>query len=243
MDGAQHQTEPPAEPDGPRVRSVLVGTARPMAAKSGRSGIAKQAVAGPVAVAAPGPRGSRGEHTGGLAGDTIVDTGHHGGDAQAVYAYAREDLDAWQRQLGIDLPDGAFGENLTTVGLDVTGARVGERWRVGDQLVLQVTDPRVPCGTFAARMTELGRTGPGWLPQFTRGGTPGAYLSVVAPGEVSPGDRIVVEHRPAHEVTVGTVFRALLDRPELLPGILAAAADLPPATLTDVRRRLARTAR
>ncbi len=222
----------------PHVRSVLVGSARPLAAKSGRSGIAKVPADGPVAVRAPGPRGSAGIHTGGLAGDTIVDTRHHGGDDQAVYVYAGEDLDAWSGELGIDLPDGSFGENLTTVGLDVTGARVGERWRIGEDLVLAVTDPRVPCNSFAARMAELGRPGRGWVKQFTRGGRPGAYLRVLSPGLVSAGDPVVVEHRPDHDVTMGLVFRAVLDRPELLPDLLAAADDLPRTTLADVRRRL-----
>lgn len=221
-----------------RVRSVLIGSARPMEAKSGRSGIAKEPVQGPVAVRAPGPRGSAGIHTGGLAGDTIVDVRHHGGDDQAVYAYAREDLDSWAVELGLELADGAFGENLTTTGLDVTGARVGERWRIGHDLVPQVTDPRVPCGTFAARMAQLGRPGRGWQKQFTLAGRPGAYLRVVAPGEIRSGDPVVVEHRPDHDVTIGMVFRAVMDRPELLAGLLAAGEDLPASTMADVRSRL-----
>ena len=224
----------------PVVQSVMIGSSRPMEAKSGRSGIVKERIEGAVAVRAPGPRGSAGIHTGGLAGDTIVDVRHHGGDDQAVYAYAREDLDAWGTELGLDLPDGAFGENLTTTGLDVTGARVGERWRVGPDLVLQVTDPRIPCGTFAARMVEFGHVGRGWQKQFTRVGKPGAYLRVVSPGEIRSGDEVVVEHRPDHDVTIGMVFRAVLDSPELLPAVLAAGEDLPASTLADVRSRLAR---
>jgi len=222
------------------VQTVLIGSSRPMQAKSGRSGIAKEPVQGPVAVRSPGPRGSAGIHTGGLAGDTIVDVAHHGGDDQAVYAYAREDLDAWGAELGLDLPDGAFGENLTTTGLDVTGARVGERWWIGADLVVQVTDPRIPCGTFAARMVQFGHPGRGWQKQFTRGGKPGAYLRVVAPGEIRSGDPLVVEHRPDHDVTIGMVFRAVLDQPELLPGLLAAGDDLPASTMADVRSRLDR---
>lgn len=230
---------PLMETPAAHVRSVMIGSARPMAAKSGRSGIVKLPVDGPVDVRAPGARGAAGIHTGGLTGDTIVDTDHHGGDDQAVYAYAREDLDSWSAELGLHLPDGSFGENITTAGFDVTGARVGERWRIGDELVLQVTDPRVPCNTFAARMVELGRDGRGWQKQFVAGGRPGAYLRVLRPGQLRSGDPVVVEHRPEHDVTVGLVFRAVLDRPELLPELLAAAADLPSATLADVRKRLA----
>ena len=80
------------------------------------------------AVCAPGAQGSG---TSGLAGNVICDTRHHGGDDQAVYAYAREDLDWWQDELGEPLRPGMFGDNLTTTGLDVSGARIGERWRVG----------------------------------------------------------------------------------------------------------------
>ncbi len=207
------------------VESVNVGRVRAVLAKSGRSGIDKRPVADAVLLSAPGPGGS------GLAGDVIIDTDHHGGPDQAVYAYAREDLDDWQADLG-PLPSGRFGENLTTRGVDVTGALVGERWRIGGA-VLQVTVPRTPCRTFAA---WLGREG--WLRTFTARGVPGAYLRVVSPGRVRAGDAILVEDRPDHEVTIGLVFRALLTSPELLP-LLLAAADLPDSTRELVLRRTA----
>src|SRR5579875_2384642 len=99
----------------------------------GRSGIGKTPTTQAVRVRAPGPKGSGGS---GLVGDAVADLRHHGGDEQAVYAYAREDLDWWERELGRELPDGFFGENLTTRGVDVTGTLVGERWRIGDELLL-----------------------------------------------------------------------------------------------------------
>lgn len=102
-------------------------------APSGGTGIDKQPVEGAVRVAAPGPKGGAGS---GLVGDVVGNLRHHGGDDQAVYAFAREDLDAWQCELGRPLADGAFGENLTTSGVDVSGARVGERWRVGPDVAL-----------------------------------------------------------------------------------------------------------
>ena len=113
------------------------------------TGIDKRPTDGPIAVRAPGPmHGGAGS---GLVGDFIGDSQVHGGDDQAVYAYAREDLDVWQRELARDLGNGMFGENITTEGLDVTGARIGERWQVGsDGLVLEVSRPRVPCRTFAS---------------------------------------------------------------------------------------------
>jgi MOSC domain-containing protein YiiM len=191
--------------------SVNLAVPRPNPAKGvGITGIDKRPATGPVEARAPGPKG-----TGlgsGLVGDRIFDTAHHGGDDQAVYAYAREDLDAWEAELGRTLPDGVFGENLTTSGLDVTGALIGERWRIGDQVVLEVAVPRIPCGTFAHWMAEQQ-----WVKRFTVRAIPGAYLRVVTAGQIRAGDRIVVVDRPGHDVTVGVTFRALTREPELLP--------------------------
>ena len=108
-----------------RVLSVNVGRPRPNPWKDIRStGIDKRPVEGPVAVTAPGPKGGGAV---GLAGDRVYDVRHHGGTDQAVYAYAREDLDAWAAQMGVTLRNGVFGENLTTEGLAVNAALIGER--------------------------------------------------------------------------------------------------------------------
>ena len=56
---------------------------------------------------------------------------NHGGPDMAVYGYAREDLDFWAAELGLTLPSGVFGENLTTEGADANGALIGERWPDG----------------------------------------------------------------------------------------------------------------
>ncbi len=186
------------------------------------TGIEKIGTTDPVEVRAPGPK--RGGLGSGVVGDQIGDRKHHGGDDQAVYAYAREDLDVWQDRLGRDLASGSFGENLTTVGLDVNGARIGERWRIGDTLELQVTDPRIPCATFRGWIAERG-----WLKTFTSAAIPGAYLRVVTPGAVRTGDTVTVTHRPDHDVTVALVFRAITREPYLLPQLLT-AADLPDGT-------------
>ncbi|VBA39687.1 hypothetical protein LAUMK13_02709 [Mycobacterium innocens] len=195
------------------------------------TGIDKVAVTEPVMVKAPGPmHGGLGS---GLVGDTIGNHKFHGGDDQAVYAYAREDLDGWESQLQRTLSSGMFGENLTTVGIDVTGARIGERWHVGtDGLVLEVSAPRTPCRTFSAFL-ELSH----WINTFTQAGKPGAYLRVISPGTVRPGDSITIEHRPDHEVTIGLVFRARMSEPELLPQLLVADA-LSAELLEYARRRL-----
>ncbi|MFI6939301.1 MOSC domain-containing protein [Streptomyces sp. NPDC050418] len=168
---------------------------------SGRTGIDKLPVDGPVRVAAPGRQGVGGPS--GIAGDAVCDQRVHGGDDQAVYAFAREDLDGWERQLGRSLRNGAFGENLTTSGLDVSGALIGERWRIGADVVLEVTSARIPCNTFAGQTGEKG-----WVKRFTLEGAPGAYLRVIEPGEITAGDPIEIVHRPDHDITVAFLFRA-----------------------------------
>ncbi|MFE3270698.1 MOSC domain-containing protein [Streptomyces sp. NPDC059215] len=198
----------------------------------GVTGIDKRPVTGPVRVSAPGPKGVGAS---GLAGDTVCDLRHHGGDDQAVYAVAREDLDDWERELGRPLANGSFGENLTTLGLDVSGARIGERWRVGAELVLEVTSGRIPCRTFQGHLGE-----PGWVKRFTHRAAPGAYLRVIESGEIRAGDPIEVVHRPGHEVTVAVEFRAMTTERELLPGLLAAGAALHPEALAAVEKYVAR---
>ncbi|MGW5618563.1 MOSC domain-containing protein [Streptomyces sp. NPDC003877] len=193
----------------------------------GVTGIDKRPVAGPVRVAAPGPKGIGGS---GLAGDAVCKLQHHGGDDQAVYAMAREDLDAWEGELGRTLADGAFGENLTTVGLDVSGARIGERWRIGPEVVLEVTCGRIPCRTFQGHLGEKG-----WVKRFTQRGAPGAYLRVIEPGEIRAGDAIEVLHRPDHDVTVALQFRAVTTERTLLPRLLAAGEALHPESLRVAR--------
>jgi len=149
-----------------------------------------------------------------------------------VYAYARGDLDTWQLELDREIGNGAFGENLTTQGVDVTGARIGERWQVGSNgLVLEVARPRVPCRTFAAWLAIQG-----WIKTFTNAAIPGAYLRVIAPGTVRAGDSIVVVDRPDHDVTIGLVFRAITLEPTLLPRILEADALPDPMRQQALRR-------
>lgn len=208
--------------------SVNVGRRRAIAAKSGTSGIDKRPVDGPVQVRAPGPKGTGGS---GLEGDHISDTKNHGGDDQAVYAYAREDLDAWQDELGRPLTNGTFGENLTTSGLAVNDAVIGETWVVGD-VALQVSCPRIPCVTFAVWLGEQR-----WVPRFTRARVPGAYLRVLTPGTLAAGAPVLVRDVPAHGVTVATAFAAFTTSPELLP-LLRGVPELPREDVEALERRL-----
>jgi MOSC domain-containing protein YiiM len=201
-------------------------------APGGATGIDKKPADGAVRVMDPGPKG---EGASGLAGDAVCDLRHHGGTDQAVYAFAREDLDFWERELGRPLANGAFGENLTTSGLDVSGARIGERWRIGGELVLEVTRGRVPCRMFASWLGEKG-----WVKRFTQQGAPGAYLRVIEPGEIRAGDAIEIVHRPDHEVTVHLSFRADTTERTLLPQVLAAGDALHPEQLRDAREYVAK---
>ncbi len=198
------------------------------------TGIDKNPTPEPVLVRAPGPMleglGS------GLVGDTIGNQKFHGGDDQAVYAYAREDLDEWEGRLSRPLTNGMFGENFTTSGIEVTYARIGERWRVGTAgLLLEVSAPRIPCRTFA-KFLDID----GWIKTFTDAGKPGAYLRVISPGSVRAGDTIDIEHRPDHDVTINMVYRAKMSDPSLLPQLLAADA-LSDELKAFVAKRLAKS--
>ncbi|MDF6044336.1 MOSC domain-containing protein [Streptomyces sp. JH14] len=210
------------------MKLLTVNTGRPVAvdhtdAAGGVTGIDKHPADGLVRVTDPGPKGTGGS---GLAGDAVCDLRHHGGSDQAVYAFAREDLDAWEDALGRPLANGAFGENLTTAGLDVSGARIGERWRVGPDLVLEVTSSRIPCRTFAGHLGESR-----WVRRFTAAAAPGAYLRVIEPGGIRAGDPVEIAHRPDHDVTVQLEFLASTTRRELLPRLLPARDTLHPGVL------------
>jgi len=212
----------------PHLSSVNIGRPHPNPHKDTlATGIGKQPQVGPVEVRAPGPK--HGGLGSGLVGDFIGDVQHHGGDGQAVYAFQREDLDRWAERLGREIPNGFFGENLTTVDLEVNEARIGERWQVGDEVVLQVVSARIPCSTFRGQVGERG-----WLKTFTADARPGAYLSVVAPGRITGGDPVRVLHRPDHDVTVSLMFRAFTTERGLLPELLPAGADLEDETRREI---------
>lgn len=190
---------------GARVISVSRGQEADLliGGRPSRSAIDKRPASGRVEV---GPLG--------LDGDTVADKVSHGGLEQAVYAYAREDLDFWTEQLGRELRNGMFGENLTTAGIDVSSALIGETWRVGS-VVLQVTGPRIPCDTFKSWMDE-----PRWVKRFAAAGLPGAYLRVLTPGSVAAGDDLVVLSRPDVAVTVAESMRAYYGDRELMGRLL-----------------------
>jgi MOSC domain-containing protein YiiM len=165
-----------------------------------RTAIDKRPVEGPVHV-----------HEHGVGDDEIADLEHHGGTVQAVYAYSREDLDVWEQLVGRELRAGQFGENLTTRGVDLNAAGLGDRWRVGGTL-LEISGVRIPCSVFQGFLGERQ-----WVKRFTVEGRPGAYLRVIEAGTVEAGDPIEVVERRDHDLTVDLVFRALTTERHLIP--------------------------
>jgi MOSC domain-containing protein YiiM len=169
----------------------------------------------------------------GLDGDEQADLRVHGGPDKAVYAYAEEDTAWWAAELERPLGPGAFGENLTVAGLDVTGAVIGERWRVGTT-ELEVCQPRQPCSKLGIRFGD-----PRMVRRFAQVARPGAYLRVIVPGELGAGDPIEVVSRPPHDICVGLVFRAIMHDDDGLAARAAAAPELPPALAAWLRGRAA----
>jgi MOSC domain-containing protein YiiM len=178
--------------DAGRVLSINVGAAREFeyGGRLARSAIWKTPVAGRVA--------ARGVN---LAGDDQADRKAHGGFDKAVYAYALEDMRWWEEQIGRPLAYGELGENLTTEGIGVNAALIGERWEIGTT-VLEVSEPRIPCWRLGVRMND------NQFPRrFTEALRPGAYLRIITEGELGAGDEIRVVGRPDTDLTVRDVFR------------------------------------
>ena len=157
----------------------------------GTTGIDKRSVDGPVTFANDEVKN-----------DVIVDRQHHGGYDQAVYAYAREDADWWEKELGRVIENGRFGENLTTHGFDINAAVIGERWKIGN-VILEVSQPRIPCRTFAGFWQR-----PTLIKEFMAAGKPGVYLRIIQAGEITAGDTIEIIAKPAHAITISDLYAA-----------------------------------
>ncbi|WP_380167688.1 MOSC domain-containing protein [Jannaschia sp. R86511] len=173
----------------------------------------------------------------GVEGDRVQDTRHHGGRDKAVYAYAGEDADHWAAELGRDVPPGWFGDNLRLRGVAVSEALIGERWRLGDDVLVEVTQPRVPCMTFQRHVDE-----PRWVKRFAQANRVGAYLRVLQPGQVRAGDAVRVMHRPAHGVSAARWFgeQDPADARRLLDAQERDGLELAPSLLAYVERALTR---
>jgi MOSC domain-containing protein YiiM len=191
--------------------SVHVGRPRAVPIPRGAvtTAIWKNPVAGRVAV--------RGVN---LDGDDQADRSVHGGPDKAVYAYAVEEVRSWEDELGRDLGEAAFGQNLTTRGVDVSGALIGEQWKIGTAL-LEVAQPRLPCFKLGLRIGV-----PGFVRRFAEASRPGAYLRIVEEGDLGAGDRVEVISRPDHGVTSRMVADAIVGDHALIP-IVVRAEQLP----------------
>ena len=204
--------------------SVNVGRPQQVSVRRGRpimSAIGKAPVQGRVRVAGVN-----------VDGDDQADRRVHGGPDKAVYAYAREDALWWAARLNREVPPGMFGENLTVEGVDVSGAIIGERWRIGT-VELQVCQPRLPCFKLGLRFGD-----PQMVKLFAQAGRPGAYLRIITEGELGAGDLVDITERPAHAVTIAQVSKAImLDESEL-----AAAASAPELPAELARWMLERAA-
>ena len=175
-----------------RVLSVNVGRAREFDynGRPAKSAIWKSPVAGRIA--------ARGVN---LEGDDQADRKAHGGPDKSVYAYAIEDARWWEEKLGRSLQHGEFGENLTTEGVAVNDALVGERWAIGTA-VFEVSEPRIPCWRLGVRMNDQG-----FVRRFTEALRPGTYLRIIVEGAVGAGDEIRIIERPDHDMTIRDIFR------------------------------------
>ena len=175
-----------------QLLSVNVGSEEPIenAGKSGKTGIYKRPVRAPVEIT-----------TGGLADDTISDVKNHGGVDQAVYVFGIPDYEWWSRGLGRELPPGTFGENLTIAGLESATTNIGDRLEVGP-VVLEVTAPRIPCATLAARMDD-----PFFVKRFRWAERPGVYCRVVREGKVRAGDPVEIRPYDGATVSILEMFR------------------------------------
>lgn len=179
-----------------RLLSVNVGRERPIGKGNtlGRTGIYKRSVDEPVWIAALG-----------LEGDTVSDTENHGGVDQAVYVYGVPDYAWWTEELDRELPPGTFGENLTITELESVAAFIGDRLHIGD-VTLEVTAPRIPCATLAARMED-----PRFVKRFRWAERPGLYCRVIREGAVRAGDMVTLERYRGETISAIEMFRDFFD--------------------------------
>jgi MOSC domain-containing protein YiiM len=180
-----------------KVSSVNLGQERILQRKhhAERTGIFKFPADKPVKVT-----------TLGLDGDVIVSKKHHGGPDQAIYVYGGADYEWWANELGKMIPPGMFGDNLTISELESAPFNVGDYLHIGE-VTLQITAPRIPCETFAARMED-----PQWVKKFRHAERPGLYCRVIKEGFVKAGNPVSIEKYTGETISIREMFRDYYDR-------------------------------
>jgi MOSC domain-containing protein YiiM len=142
----------------------------------------------------------------GLEGDVIISKKHHGGSDQAVYVYGAADYVWWSKELRKEIAPGTFGENLTISDLESAQFNIGDYIHL-ENVTLQVTAPRIPCGTFATRMND-----PQWVKRFRHAERPGLYCRVIHEGYVQTGDPVSIECYVGETISVLEMFRGYYDK-------------------------------
>jgi MOSC domain-containing protein YiiM len=171
-----------------------------------------------------------------LDGDRQADLSVHGGQFKAVYAYPSEHYEFWKSEFPeMELPWGFFGENFTTEGLSETSVKVGDKFRIGEAIVI-ATQPRLPCFKLGIR---FGRTD--IIKRFLQSRRTGFYFAVLQEGEVGPGDEIQLIEADKHNITIHDITQLYIsekDNMELLGRALEVEA-LPESWRNHFRKRLA----
>jgi len=154
------------------------------------TGIYKMPLHGPVQIS-----------TLGIAEDFIGSPQHHGGPDQALYVYGEADYQWWEKELGRETSPGMFGENITISGLESGIFNIGDYLHIGE-VTLQVTGPRIPCGTFATKMED-----PQWVKKFSAAERPGFYARVLREGTLTAGQDVLVEKYTGETISLLQVYR------------------------------------
>ena len=142
----------------------------------------------------------------GIKEDFIASKKHHGGPDQAVYVYGSADYAWWSKELGREIEPGTFGDNLTISELESDKFNIGDYLHIGD-VTLQVTAPRIPCATFAARMGD-----PLWVKRFRQAERPGLYCRVIREGFVRAGDSVSVEKYNGETLSILQMYREYYEK-------------------------------
>jgi len=173
------------------VLAVCIGHPETLPGKRYNTGINKYPVVGRLTLGVEG-----------LEGDAVCNRRYHGGPDQAVYVEGAVSLARWSQDLRRPIESGEFGENLVIEGLDNEQIAVGDRLLIGDT-VLEVTAPRMPCATFAAKMND-----PQFVKRYRNAERPGFYCRVVKPGSINVGMSVVLEAYDGDRITVTEIMQA-----------------------------------